>query len=123
MSNLGNKVLVVGDIMLDRYIIGSVERISPEAPVPVVLVNSEKVTLGGAANVANNLANLGMSVTLFGGIGKDTNGEAIEQLMRESNIEGILLTEGFSCTIAKTRIVVQNQQLVRVDREQPITDL
>lgn len=97
------KVLVIGDIMVDHFIYGNVERISPEAPVPIVNVNKETITPGGAANVANNVAKLGATAYIFGVVGKDYNGNALKQLMRkEDNIvsSGIIDLDGFK-TITK----------------------
>ncbi len=113
------KVLVIGDIMVDHFIYGNVERISPEAPVPIVNVNKETITPGGAANVANNVAKLGATAYIFGVVGKDYNGNALKQLMRkEDNIvsSGIIDLDGFK-TITKTRVIANNQQVVRFDRE------
>ncbi len=113
------KVLVIGDIMVDHFIYGTVDRISPEAPVPVVNVKKETITPGGAANVANNVAKLGATVYIFGITGNDHNGAILKQLMRnESNIisSGITEVKGFN-TITKTRIIANNQQVVRFDRE------
>ncbi len=113
------KVLVIGDIMVDHFIYGTVDRISPEAPVPVVNVKKETITPGGAANVANNVAKLGATVYIFGITGNDHNGAILKQLMRnESNIisSGITEVNGFN-TITKTRVIANNQQVVRFDRE------
>ncbi len=113
------KVLVIGDIMVDHFIYGTVDRISPEAPVPVVNVKKETITPGGAANVANNVAKLGATAYIFGITGNDHNGAILKQLMRnESNIisSGITEVNGFN-TITKTRVIANNQQVVRFDRE------
>ncbi|MCL5106031.1 MAG: D-glycero-beta-D-manno-heptose-7-phosphate kinase [Candidatus Marsarchaeota archaeon] len=113
------KVLVIGDIMVDHFIYGTVDRISPEAPVPVVNVKRETITPGGAANVANNVAKLGATAYIFGVTGNDNNGAILKQLMRnESNIisSGITEVKGFN-TITKTRVIANNQQVVRVDWE------
>lgn len=113
------KVLVIGDIMVDHFIYGNVERISPEAPVPIVNVNKETITPGGAANVANNVAKLGATAYIFGVVGNDYNGSVLKQLMRkEGNIvsSGIIDLNGFK-TITKTRVIANNQQVVRFDRE------
>lgn len=122
MDLKNNKILVIGDVMLDRYVIGNVERISPEAPVPVVHVTHEKNTLGGAANVANNLASLGVHVSLFGGIADDNNGLIVKDLLNEKSIADLLVTKDFPCTITKTRIVANHQQITRVDREQKLSN-
>ena len=81
------KVAVIGDIMLDRYYFGDVHRISPEAPVPVASIVKENSCLGGAANVVNNLANLGVQVFAAGIIGKDANGESLLELMHKANFK------------------------------------
>jgi rfaE bifunctional protein kinase chain/domain len=115
------KLLVVGDIMMDRSIWGKVSRISPEAPVPVVVVEKEDFNLGGAANVANNIHSLGGEVSLCGVLGSDENGEKIFQRLVATGIqaEGIFLEQGRQTTV-KTRIIAHHphyQQLVRIDRE------
>ncbi|MBN1869444.1 MAG: D-glycero-beta-D-manno-heptose-7-phosphate kinase [Candidatus Omnitrophica bacterium] len=111
-------ILVIGDIILDRYIQGSVSRISPEAPVPIVVEESSFYTPGGAANVAKNLRGLGAKVTLIGRIGKDSQGQILRRLLRKGRIDirGIFTDKGVP-TICKTRVVVQRQQVVRIDRE------
>jgi D-beta-D-heptose 7-phosphate kinase/D-beta-D-heptose 1-phosphate adenosyltransferase len=111
-------ILVVGDLMLDRYVWGRVERISPEAPVPVVEVVKETVHLGGAANVAYNLAVLNARPLLVGVVGRDEAGDRlVEELHRqEISSEGIVRDKGRSTTI-KTRIIAHNQQVCRTDRE------
>ena len=111
-------ILVVGDLMLDRFVWGRVERISPEAPVPVVEVVKETVHLGGAANVACNLAVLKARPLLVGVVGGDEAGDRlVEELHRqEISSEGIVRDKGRSTTI-KTRIIAHNQQVCRTDRE------
>ena len=111
-------ILVVGDLMLDRFVWGRVERISPEAPVPVVEVVKETVHLGGAANVAYNLAVLRARPLLVGVVGSDEAGDRlVEELHRqEISSEGIVRDKGRSTTI-KTRIIAHNQQVCRTDRE------
>ncbi|MEE8462723.1 MAG: D-glycero-beta-D-manno-heptose-7-phosphate kinase [Acidobacteriota bacterium] len=111
-------ILVVGDLMLDRFVWGRVERISPEAPVPVVEVVKETVHLGGAANVAYNLAVLKARPLLVGVVGSDEAGDRlVEELHRqEISSEGIVRDQGRSTTI-KTRIIAHNQQVCRTDRE------
>lgn len=108
------KILVYGDIILDRYIFGQVERISPEAPVPVVKVSSEELRLGGAGNVAANIDHLGASGLLLGIIGND--GFAAET-MRMKKTGNLVISDPQNQTISKTRIISQRQQIVRVDRE------
>lgn len=115
-------ILVIGDIMLDRYIIGHVNRISPEAPVPIVNVSNEDNRLGGSNNVANNLASLGADSYSFGVIGNDNNAEIVIDLMNKSGIKNLLIEDSKIPTITKIRIVAHNQQIVRLDYEKPITD-
>jgi len=117
-------VLIVGDIMLDEYITGSVSRISPEAPVPVLDVVSRKHVLGGAANVAANAASLGASATVIGLAALDSAGLTLRELLGEAGIESALVDSGPRCTISKTRIVAGRQQVVRIDHEErdPISD-
>ncbi len=111
------KILIIGDLILDRFIYGKVNRISPEAPVPVVDVVSESFLLGGAANVANNIIALGGKVSIAGIAGKDTAGRILKELFEEKNIniEGII--EDKRPTTVKTRVIAHNQQVVRFDRE------
>ena len=113
------RLLVVGDLMLDEFVWGNVARISPEAPVPVVEVQSESSYPGGAANVARNLREFSSSVTMLGLVGSDTAGAKLTQLLLDEQIatEG-LFTDPAVPTIVKTRIIAQRQQVVRVDREQ-----
>ena len=111
--------LVIGDVMLDRYLWGRVSRISPEAPVPVVKVESQTYRLGGAALVAANLSALGCRVLLVGTKGTDASGQRLSQLLAENKIEDHLLTlPAPRPTIAKTRVMAQRQQLLRLDEEQ-----
>jgi D-beta-D-heptose 7-phosphate kinase/D-beta-D-heptose 1-phosphate adenosyltransferase len=111
-------VLVIGDLILDQYIKGSVSRISPEAPVPVVLQEQVFFTPGGAANVANNLSSLGAKVTLVGRVGDDKEGERLKKVLAERHIrtEGVLTDKRVE-TILKTRVIAHHQQVVRIDRE------
>ncbi|MDR1595409.1 MAG: PfkB family carbohydrate kinase [Puniceicoccales bacterium] len=114
----GLKVLVIGDIMLDHYIIGDVTRISPEAPVPVVAVERDKYALGAAANVALNVARLGCHTELIGTIGQDRSGEIVKNLLAENGISfNMNFVSPTTSTIKKTRVVVRGQQLCRIDRE------
>jgi D-beta-D-heptose 7-phosphate kinase/D-beta-D-heptose 1-phosphate adenosyltransferase len=114
----GRRLLVIGDAVLDRYIKGSVSRISPEAPVPIVLQEESFYTPGGAANVANNLAALGADVTLLAMIGNDMEGGILKKELHKRRIHtnGLFVDEGMD-TIFKTRIIAQHQQIVRLDRE------
>ena len=116
----GLTVLVVGDIMLDHYTFGSVERISPEAPIPIIRKSSEKFTLGGAGNVANNLAALGASVPLAGVIGNDEAGQRVMSILKEKgiNTDAVVVLPHRSTT-EKHRIVSgESHQLLRLDREE-----
>ena len=112
------RILVIGDVMIDHYILGNVTRISPEAPVPVLHVSRENDVLGGAANVALNLAVLGVRTTLASCIGWDANGNRLLELLKKSGIETEYCTRKDTVpTIIKTRVIAQSQQLCRVDRE------
>lgn len=112
------RILVVGDVMLDHYIWGDATRISPEAPVPVVDIARDSWTAGGAANVALNIASLGARCTVAGYIGRDSSGEQLSSILHDKHIE-TLPTPGDAPTIVKTRVIVQRQQLCRLDREAP----
>lgn len=119
------KFMVIGDLILDEYIWGGVNRISPEAPVPVLESRSENLTLGGAANVANNLIALGCEVHLVGAIGQDEKGDRLLSLIEERGI----FTQGIyrfvhRPTTSKIRIIAHNQQILRIDKEdnRPITE-
>lgn len=111
-------VLVIGDLVMDHFIWGKVRRISPEAPVPVVEVNSESLMLGGAANVVNNIHSLGGRVLVCGVIGKDDAGKKLVYELKQKGIpsEGVIV-EGDRPTSVKTRIIAHSQQVVRFDRE------
>ncbi len=113
----GAKVVVVGDVMLDRFIWGEVERISPEAPVPVVRVSRESVRLGGAANVAANLARLGADVLLVGLVGADAAAAQLRKAADDAGIGWGMFEDPDRITTVKTRIIARAQQVVRVDRE------
>jgi rfaE bifunctional protein kinase chain/domain len=112
------RIMVIGDLMIDEYIWGSVSRISPEAPVPVVSVTSESLRLGGAGNVANNIHSLGGKVCLGGVVGQDEMGRKVIHDLRKMNVEtkGVIV-EPERITTVKTRIIAQHQQVVRYDRE------
>ncbi|MDP6524714.1 MAG: PfkB family carbohydrate kinase [Kiritimatiellia bacterium] len=114
------KILVVGDLMLDRYVYGKVNRISPEAPVPVVHVRDEIRQPGGAANVALNIQSLGGSATVAGIVGDDSAGRDLIGSMvdRGISVDGVL-ANGAVQTAVKSRIMAETQQVVRVDREDP----
>ena len=111
------RVMVVGDVMLDRYWYGPVERISPEAPVPVVHVQREEDRLGGCANVAYNLACLGAQATLLSVVGRDPAGDRLHQLASQSGIAAELRQDPGLSTTMKLRIIGRNQQLLRADFE------
>ncbi|MEZ7198651.1 D-glycero-beta-D-manno-heptose-7-phosphate kinase [Pseudodesulfovibrio karagichevae] len=113
----GHKVMIIGDLMLDHYLIGGVERISPEAPVPVVQVKDESYLLGGAGNVARNIADLGGKPLLIGAVGTDRNGEVLEDLCGQAGLSTRLIQDKERPTTVKTRIIAHNQQVVRVDQE------
>ncbi|MFO7801965.1 MAG: bifunctional D-glycero-beta-D-manno-heptose-7-phosphate kinase/D-glycero-beta-D-manno-heptose 1-phosphate adenylyltransferase HldE [Desulfovermiculus sp.] len=114
------KILVIGDVMLDRYIWGQVERISPEAPVPVVLARNTTEALGGAGNVAANAAALGADVTLIGVCGQDANKKRIEELLGQQEIAHKLLALDTLPTVSKTRVMAGKQQCLRIDHENGI---
>ena len=111
-------ILVIGDIMLDRYIFGDVERISPEAPVPVVHVSKMENRLGGAGNAVRNLCNLSAKVTLCGYIGDDQESAEVLKLLEKFKVihDGVLIDQTLPTT-SKTRVIAQRQQIVRIDRE------
>jgi D-beta-D-heptose 7-phosphate kinase/D-beta-D-heptose 1-phosphate adenosyltransferase len=115
------RVLVVGDVMLDRFVWGDVGRISPEAPVPVVRVQRETVHLGGAANVAANLRSMGASAAVTGILGRDAAGDLLNSNLEEAGIESRLIAAPGRETTVKTRIIARAQQVVRVDREDDAT--
>jgi len=113
-------VLVVGDVMLDRYLFGGTSRISPEAPVPVVHVRQHDDRAGGAANVAANLARLGVATSLLGIVGDDDEAGALLAALHGSHVECNLTTVSGWPTITKTRVQSRGQQLIRLDREEPV---
>ncbi len=114
----GKRIAVLGDLMLDRYYWGSVHRVSPEAPVPVVEVESESIRLGGAANVASNIQSLGGEPILVGLIGNDHVGQSLIEMLKERNLEtrGIVV-DGSRPTTIKTRVIAHGQHVVRIDNE------
>ena len=118
-SIIRSNILVVGDVMLDRYWFGDVDRISPEAPVPVVSVNDVQERLGGAGNVSLNMASLGGSSTLLGIIGDDQAGQSIRKLSAVSSVQHSFVEDGAAPTTVKQRIISRNQQLLRADFESP----
>jgi D-glycero-beta-D-manno-heptose-7-phosphate kinase len=113
------RIAVIGDVMIDRYIWGNVNRISPEAPVPVVEVESESSRLGGAANVANNIVSLGASTQLIGIVGNDFSGKEFCSILEEqkASIHGIIIDHSRPTTV-KTRVIAHHQHVVRIDSEE-----
>lgn len=115
------RVLVVGDVMLDRYWFGEVERISPEAPVPVVHVAKREDRLGGAANVARNAVALGAQVTLVGLVGQDEAAARVSTLLGEAGVQAHLVADAHHPTTLKMRVLGRQQQLLRIDFEEKPT--
>jgi len=111
-------IVVVGDVILDSYIMGEVRRLSPEAPVPVVKVKKKTTTLGGAGNVALNLIGLGCKVTLMSIRGDDPPGERVSTILKQNGIRDDLFIDSSHLTTTKTRIIGQGQQLLRLDEEE-----
>jgi D-glycero-beta-D-manno-heptose-7-phosphate kinase len=118
----GVRLLVVGDVMLDRYWFGDVSRISPEAPVPVVRIERREERLGGAANVARNAAALGTHCGLLGVVGNDEAGDHVERILHESSIHSYLKRDDAISTIIKLRVIGRQQQMVRIDFEDTPTE-
>jgi D-beta-D-heptose 7-phosphate kinase/D-beta-D-heptose 1-phosphate adenosyltransferase len=116
------RVLVAGDVMLDRYLFGGTSRISPEAPVPVVHVRDTDDRPGGAANVAVNLASLGASTALLGYVGQDDEAKVLQSILRAQDIDCRFSVTDRWPTITKTRVLSRSQQLIRLDREEPCND-
>ena len=120
----GKRILVIGDIILDKYVYGSVDRISPEAPVPVVKIEKEEYKLGASANVAKNIVKMGGIPLLVGVIGKDKDADIIKKLLKENNISSNFLIENKRLkTILKERVIALNQQVVRIDYDSDNTYL
>ncbi len=121
VKSFGSKkqhILVIGDVMLDRYLIGDVGRISPEAPVPILLLKDENERAGGAANVAANLSLLGIKTHIIGCVGDDIEAESLKKLMADINVDtSAMMTSKHRPTIAKTRILGGHQQMLRLDQE------
>lgn len=113
----GKRIAVVGDAMLDVYLRGDVERISPEAPVPVVRIRERKLALGGAANVANNIVTIGADCEIVCAVGNDTAGKTLRDMLRQTRTETRSLVSVARPTTTKTRVVARAQQLVRYDEE------
>ncbi len=118
---LNVKVGVIGDVMLDTYIWGQVDRISPEAPVPIVALHHKEYRIGGAGNVALNIASLGAKVSMLSVIGTDEEGNTLKKLLSEQNIQtDFLLNSAKRITTSKTRVISRNQQMMRLDHETTI---
>jgi len=118
------RLLVVGDVMLDRYWFGDTDRISPEAPVPIVQIKKIEERLGGAANVARNGTSLGAKVAILGLIGQDEAGRQVEKMLSEQSIQSHLQIDETVPTIVKLRVVARQQQLIRLDfEEEPANDV
>lgn len=114
----GKRIAVVGDLMIDRYYWGTVHRISPEAPVPVVEVDSESVRFGGAANVASNIQSLGGMPILVGMIGNDHPGMMFQDMLKERGLDATgIVVDGSRPTTIKTRVIAHGQHVVRIDNE------
>ena len=112
------RLLVVGDVMLDRYWFGDTNRISPEAPVPIVQVGKIDERLGGAANVARNVAALGAKTTMLGVVGNDESGKRVAELLKSSGVDSQLEVDSKVPTIVKLRVIARQQQLIRLDFEE-----
>lgn len=117
------QILIAGDVMLDRYWFGEVNRISPEAPVPIVRVERREERLGGAANVALNAVALGVNAGLMGIIGDDEAGNSIENLLKKAGISSYLSRDKQISTIIKLRVIGRQQQLIRIDFEEKPTEI
>jgi len=117
------RILVVGDVMLDRYWFGDVGRISPEAPVPIVRIERREARLGGAANVARNAAALGAHAGLLGVVGADEAGSEVEMLLQGGGIHSYLRRDEAISTIIKLRVIGRQQQMLRIDFEEPPSDI
>jgi rfaE bifunctional protein kinase chain/domain len=122
MTSTQKRILVAGDVMLDRYWFGEVNRISPEAPVPIVRVERREERLGGAANVARNAVALGIETSLLGVIGEDEAGRNVETLLSEVGIRSYLNHDPSISTIIKLRVIGRQQQLIRIDFEEKPTE-
>ncbi|MBR7799972.1 D-glycero-beta-D-manno-heptose-7-phosphate kinase [Undibacterium sp. FT137W] len=120
--NSQKRILVAGDVMLDRYWFGEVNRISPEAPVPIVRVERREERLGGAANVARNAVALGIETSLLGVIGEDEAGQQVESLLKQVGIRSYLNHDPSISTIIKLRVIGRQQQLIRIDFEEKPTE-
>ncbi|MFH1442453.1 MAG: PfkB family carbohydrate kinase [Candidatus Micrarchaeota archaeon] len=113
----GKRILVIGDVMLDAYFLGQITRISPEAPVPVVNVSEKRYSLGGAANIAFNISQLGAKAHLLGLVGNDGEGRKIAEMAKTAGISAELIPDGSRPTTMKLRILSNNRHILRVDSE------
>ena len=113
-----NRVLVVGDVMLDKYWFGEVQRISPEAPVPIAKIEKTEDRPGGAANVARNISTLGGNVSLLSVVGNDSAANDLENVLKQYGIDSMLKVDETISTIVKLRVLARNQQLIRIDFEE-----
>lgn len=116
------RILIAGDLMLDRYLYGQTRRISPEAPVPVVHVEREELRLGGAGNVALNIATLGVQTELLALVGDDAAADSLARMLEDADIDASLMKQADRATISKQRIMSRNQQLIRLDYEDGFTE-
>ncbi len=114
------KILIIGDVMLDKYIYGNVSRISPEAPVPIIHAMRENYVPGGAANVAKNASSLGGTVYLLGIVGNDSSAQILEKILKKNSIRTLFVRDKNRPTVMKVRMVGHNQQLLRLDYENTI---
>jgi D-beta-D-heptose 7-phosphate kinase/D-beta-D-heptose 1-phosphate adenosyltransferase len=117
-NNSNNRVLVIGDLMIDNYLYGKAARLSPEAPVPVVEYSKQEIMLGGCGNVIKNLVSFGIGVSIISVVGKDKNGFEVEKQLIDLGVDvyGLIKSES-RVTTEKMRVIAQNQQIVRFDRE------
>ncbi len=114
----GCGVLLVGDIMLDEYLEGDAERISPEAPIPIVKVSQSRILLGGAGNVARNIMSLNGHVRLIGICGADAKGDILQEILEQECVAASIIQSTNRPTTLKTRVIARNQQMLRIDREE-----
>src|SRR3954471_17920162 len=117
-SGADKRIAIVGDAMLDVYLRGDVERISPEAPVPVVRIRDKELALGGAANVAQNVSAIGAVADLVCAVGEDAEGQVVKTMLREIGSEGRSVVTVGRPTTTKTRVLARSQQVVRFDEEE-----
>ena len=116
-SNITPKILVIGDLMIDHYLWGSCNRISPEAPVQVVDIQKETTVLGGAGNVVNNLVSLGCEVAVISAIGKDDVADELKDMLESIKVKSYLIKQKDRKTSKKSRIIASHSQVVRYDKE------